>query len=46
MLWHLYTIQRLDLLKTKESHFSFVWDMDFSIICPSLDEATVSTVNP
>ena len=45
MPWHLYTIQRSDLLKTKESHFSFVWDMDFSIICPSLDEATVSTVN-
>ena len=42
---YLHTIQGLDLLKTRESHFSFVWDMDLSIISPCFDEANVSTVN-
>ena len=32
-------------LRTRESHFSFVWEKDFSIIYPCLDKAKVSTVN-
>ena len=40
-----YTIQRSDLLKARESLFSYVWKMDFSIISPGLDDAKVSTVN-
>ena len=34
-----------DLLKTRQSCFSFVWDMNFSIIFPCLSEAKVSTAN-
>ena len=34
-----------DLLKTRQSCFSFVWDMDVSVIFPYLGEAKVSTVN-
>ena len=34
-----------DLLKTRQSCFSFVWNMDFSIIFPYLGKAKVSTVN-
>ena len=34
-----------DLLKTRQSCFSFVWDMNFSIIFPYLGEAKVSTAN-
>ena len=35
-----------DLLKTRQSCFSFVWDMDVSVIIfPYLGEAKVSTVN-
>ena len=34
-----------DLLKTRQSCFSFVWDMNFSIIFPYLGEAKVSTSN-
>ena len=36
---------KLDLLKTRESHFSFVWHMNFSIISSCLDRAKVFTVN-
>ena len=32
-------------LKTRKSRFSFVWDMEFSIIFPCLGEAKVSIVN-
>ena len=46
MPWHHHTIQRSDLLKTRESRLSFVWDMDFSTISSCLDETKVSTVNP
>ena len=43
---HVYTIQRSDLLKTRDSHFFLfgTWTY-FSIISPCLDEAKVSTVN-
>ena len=34
-----------DLLKTRQSCFSFVWDMNFSIIFLYLGEAKVSTAN-
>ena len=34
-----------DLLKTRQSCFSFVWDMSFSTIFPYLGEAKVSTTN-
>ena len=42
---YFHTIQGSDLLKTRESYFSFIWAMDFSIIFPSLGETRVSTVN-
>ena len=43
---HVYTIQRSDLLKTRDSHFFLfgTWTY-FSIISRCLDEAKVSTVN-
>ena len=34
-----------DLLKTRQSCFSFVWDMNFSIIFPCLSKAKVATAN-
>ena len=42
------TIQRSDLLKTREPSFFFVWHMDlwtFTITLPYLGEVKVSTVN-
>ena len=45
MLWDIHTIQKSDLLKTREFHFSFVWDIDFGIIFPYLDRAKAYTVN-
>ena len=43
---HLHTIQRSDLLKTRESYVSFLFGpWTFCIIFPCLSEAKVSTVN-
>ena len=36
--WHLHTIQKSALLKTREFHFSLVWVMEFSIISSCLGE--------
>ena len=38
---HFHTIQKSVLLKTRESDFSLVWIMEFSIISPCLGEVKV-----
>ena len=39
--WHLPNTQKSVLLKTKESHFSLVWVMEFSIISSCLGKVKV-----
>ena len=39
--WHLHTMQKSALLKTRESHFSLVWVIEFSIISPCLGKGKV-----
>ena len=39
--WHLHIIQKLPLLKPRESHFSPVWIMEFSIISSCLSKVKV-----
>ena len=39
--WHLHTINKSALLKTTESHFSFVWVIDFITISSCLGKVKV-----
>ena len=39
--WHLHTIQKSDLLKTRQLHFSLVWVMQSSMIYPCFDKGNI-----
>ena len=39
--WHLHTIQKSGSFKTRESHFSLVWVMEFFILSPWLNKVNV-----
>ena len=41
MPWHLPTMQKQALIKSRESQFSLVWFMDFSIISSCLGKGKV-----
>ena len=41
--WHLPTMQKSALLKARESHFSLIWFMEFSIISSCLGKVRVNS---